>query len=97
MIPCSGTSIFADLIRFVVFIFFVVLIARLVLDWVQVFARDWRPRGVLLVVAEVIYSITDPPLKALRRVVPPLQLGSLRLDLAFLILFFGVSILSSIL
>ena len=92
-----GTSIFADLIRFVVFIFFVVLIARLVLDWVQVFARDWRPRGVLLVVAEVIYSITDPPLKALRRVVPPLQLGSLRLDLAFLILFFGVSILSSIL
>jgi YggT family protein len=92
-----GTSVFADIIRFVVFAFFVVLIGRLVLDWVQVFARDWRPRGVLLVIAEVIYSITDPPLKALRRVVPPLQLGSIRLDLAFLILFFATSILTSIL
>lgn len=92
-----GTSIFADIVRFVVFVFFVVLIGRLVLDWVQVFARDWRPRGVLLVIAEAIYSITDPPLKALRRVVPPLQLGSIRLDLAFLILFFATSILSQIL
>ncbi len=92
-----GTSIFADLVRFMLFVFFLVLIGRLVLDWVQVFAREWRPRGVLLVIAEAIYSITDPPLKALRRVVPPLQLGSLRLDLAFLILFFGVSILTSIL
>ena len=92
-----GTSIFADIIRFVVFAFFVVLIGRLVLDWVQVFAREWRPRGVLLVIAEVIYSITDPPLKALRRLVPPLQLGSIRLDLAFLILFFAASILTSIL
>ncbi len=92
-----GSSVFADIVRFVVFIFFVVLIGRLVLDWVQVFAREWRPRGVLLVVAEAIYSITDPPLKALRRVVPPLQLGSIRLDLAFLILFFATSILTSIL
>ncbi|GAA4716755.1 YggT family protein [Pedococcus ginsenosidimutans] len=92
-----GTSIVADVIRFAVFVFFVVLIGRLVLDWVQVFARDWRPRGALLVVAEAIYTVTDPPLKALRRLVPPLQLGSLRLDLAFLILFFGTSILMGIL
>jgi YggT family protein len=92
-----GTSIVADVIRFVVFVFFVVLIGRLVLDWVQVFARDWRPRGVILVIAEAIYTVTDPPLKALRRLIPPLQLGALRLDLAFLILFFGTSILMGIL
>ena len=92
-----GSSVFADIVRFLVFIFFVVLIGRLVLDWVQVFAREWRPRGVLLIIAEAVYSITDPPLKALRRVVPPLQLGSIRLDLAFLILFFATSILTSIL
>jgi YggT family protein len=92
-----GTNIVADVIRFVVFVFFVVLIGRLVLDWVQVFARDWRPKGVILVVAEAIYTVTDPPLKALRRLIPPLQLGSLRLDLAFLVLFFGTSILMSIL
>ena len=92
-----GTSIVADVIRFVVFVFFVVLIGRLVLDWVQVFARDWRPKGVILVIAEAIYTVTDPPLKALRRFIPPLQLGALRLDLAFLILFFGTSILMGIL
>jgi YggT family protein len=92
-----GTSIVADVIRFAVFVFFVVLIGRLVLDWVQVFARDWRPKGVVLVIAEAIYTVTDPPLKALRRLVPPLQLGALRLDLAFLILFFGTSILMGIL
>jgi YggT family protein len=92
-----GTSIVADVIRFAVFVFFVVLIGRLVLDWVQVFARDWRPKGVVLVIAEAIYTVTDPPLKALRRLIPPLQLGALRLDLAFLILFFGTSILMGIL
>jgi YggT family protein len=92
-----GSSVVADLIRLVVFLFFIVLLGRLVLDWVQAFARSWRPRGLLLVVAEAVYTITDPPLKALRKVIPPLQLGSLRLDLAFLVLFFGVSILNGIL
>jgi YggT family protein len=85
-----------DVLRFALFLFFVVLLARLVLDWVQVFARDWRPRGVLLVLAEVVYTITDPPLKALRRVIPPLTLGALRLDLAFLVLMLVTSMLMSI-
>lgn len=71
----------------VVFLFFVTLISRLVLDWIQVFARDWRPRGPVLVVAEAVYTVTDPPLKALRRVIPPLRLGQLQVDLAFTVLF----------
>ena len=79
------------------FLFFVILIGRLVLDWVQAFARDWRPKGALLVVAEVVYSITDPPLRALRKVIPPLQLGSVRLDLAFFVLFLLTSIVMGIL
>ena len=58
--------------------FFFLLIARLVLDYVQMFARSWRPTGVVLVLAEVIYTITDPPLKALRRVIPPLRIGGSR-------------------
>jgi YggT family protein len=91
-----GDNIIASVLRFVVFMFFVVLIARLVLDWVQAFARDWRPRGVVLVVAEVVYSITDPPLRALRKVIPPLQLGAIRLDLAFLVLFLLTSIVMGI-
>jgi YggT family protein len=85
-----------DVLRFALFLFFIVLLARLVLDWVQVFARDWRPRGILLILAEVVYTITDPPLKALRRVIPPLSLGALRLDLAFLVLMLVTSMLMSI-
>ena len=86
-----------SLLHFVVLIFFVLLIGRLVVDWIQVFARDWRPRGVTLVLAEAIYSATDPPLKALRRVVPPLRLGQVQLDLAFMILFFVTYLLLQLL
>lgn len=74
-------------------LYLVVLIGRLVLDWVQVFSRDWRPRGALLVLAELIYTLTDPPLKWLRRYIPPLRLGGIALDLGFIILFLAVSIL----
>ncbi len=73
------------------------MFVRLVLDWVQVFARDWRPRGAALVVAEITYTITDPPLKAVRKVVPPLSLGQIRLDLAFLIVMIACSILLGVL
>jgi YggT family protein len=76
----------ADLAYLVVLVFFLILLVRLVLEWVQYFARDWRPRGVVLVVAEVTYTVTDPPLRALRRLIPPLNIGGIRLDLAFMIL-----------
>lgn len=81
----------------VVLVFFVLMLVRLVLDWVQVFARDWRPRGVVLVVAEATYTVTDPPLRAVRKVIPPLPLGSIRLDLAFLVIMVLVSILLGLL
>lgn len=74
-------------------IYFYILIGRLIFEWIQVFARDWRPTGPILVVAEVIYSLTDPPLKAIRRVIPPLRLGGVAIDLAFLVLILVVSIL----
>ncbi|GAA1238941.1 YggT family protein [Janibacter melonis] len=80
-------------VHLVLYAFFLVLIGRLIFDWIQVFAREWRPRGIVLVVAEVVYSITDPPLKAIRKVIPPLRLGGVQLDLAFLVLILGVSIL----
>ena len=81
----------------VVFFFFIALIIRLILDWIQVFARDWRPSGVVLILAEVVYSITDPPIKALRRVLPSLRLGSIAIDLSFLVVFFACSILLRVL
>ena len=67
---------------------------RFIVDWVQVFARSWSPRGVLLVILETVYSITDPPIKALRRVIPPLRIGNFALDLSFLIVFVGAYIAS---
>jgi YggT family protein len=85
-------NVLRSAIGVVLYLFFIVLIGRLVLDWVQALAREWRPRGALLVVAEGVYTVTDPPLKALRRVIPPLTLGQFRLDLAFLMLLLAVSL-----
>ena len=89
--------IIRQVLYFVVLIFFIILIGRLILDWIQVFARDWRPRGVMLVIAETVYSVTDPPLKALRRVLPPLTIGQVQIDLAFIVIFLIVSLLLSLL
>jgi YggT family protein len=85
-----------SVLNFLLFLFFVVLIGRLILDWVQAFARDWRPRGPMLVIAEGVYTVTDPPLKALRKVIPPLTIGAVRVDLAFLVLMLSVSILMTV-
>ncbi|GIG23152.1 hypothetical protein Cch01nite_38760 [Cellulomonas chitinilytica] len=86
-----------SLLYFVVLAFFLLLLVRLVLDWVQFFAREWRPRGVALIIAEVTYSVTDPPLRALRRFLPPVGIGSVRLDLAFFVLILLCSVLLSVL
>ncbi|MGO1167077.1 MAG: YggT family protein [Janibacter sp.] len=85
-----------QLLDLVLSIYFYILIGRLIFEWVQIFARDWRPSGPILVVAEAIYSLTDPPLKAIRRVIPPLRLGGVAIDLAFLVLILVVSILRAI-
>ena len=77
-------------------IYWLILIGRLVLDFVQIFARGWQPRGPLLLLAEAIYTVTDPPLRLLRRVIPPLRLGGVQFDLAFLILIIAVQILINV-
>jgi len=82
---------------FVLNLFFAALICRLVLDWIQVLAREWRPRGPLLFFAEGVYTVTDPPLKFLRRLIPPLSVGSVRLDMGFLVLILAVSMTTSLL
>ena len=89
-------SIVLQIIYLVLLFFLIALIARLVLDYIQMFARSWRPSGPLLVVAELIYTVTDPPLRALRKVIPPLRIGQVSLDLSFLVLFVLVSIAMSL-
>jgi YggT family protein len=85
------------ILAFVVFIYLILLFARLIIGWIQVFARDWRPSGPIVIALEVVYSATDPPLNALRRVIPPLTLGQFRLDLGFMILFFVTIIVYNVL
>ncbi len=90
-------GLIGDILAFAVNIFLLLLFVRVVFDWIQVFAREWRPRGIALVVAEATYTVTDPPLRALRRVIPPLSLGAFRLDMAFLVLVIICVILQSVL
>ncbi|GAA2117451.1 YggT family protein [Nocardioides bigeumensis] len=73
--------------------FIAFLWVRFVFDWVQVFARSWSPRGPLLVILEVVYSVTDPPIKALRRFIPPLRIGNFALDLSFILVLVAAYIL----
>lgn len=74
-------------------IYLVVLIGRMIIGWIQVFARSWRPTGVVLVLAEGIFTATDPPLKFLRRFIPPLRIGTVAMDLSYMVLFIVVLIL----
>ena len=76
--------------------FIALLWVRFIVDWVQVFARDWSPSGPLLVVLEVVYSITDPPILALRKVIPPLRIGGVALDLSFLLVLVAAYLLLSL-
>jgi YggT family protein len=80
-------------LRYVLTIYLVLLVGRMIFGWIQVFARDWRPTGILLVLAEAIFTVTDPPLKFLRRFIPPLRLGMVAMDLSFMVLFIVVLIL----
>jgi YggT family protein len=86
-----------EILALVVFLYLIVLIGRVVFDWIRMFARDWRPRGAVLLVAEPVYTLTEPPLRALRKVIPPLRLGGISLDLSFMVLFVAVYILYRVL
>jgi YggT family protein len=71
-------------------VYFFVLIGRFIVDLVLSLNGSWRPKGLLVVVVESIYTVTDPPLKAIRRFIPPLRLGPVQIDLAWTVLFIAV-------
>jgi YggT family protein len=94
-VPEGGevVDILKIVLYYVLAIYLVVLIGRMIFGWVQAFARSWRPSGVVLVLAETVYTLTDPPLKFLRRYIPPLRLGTVAMDLSYMVLFIVVLIL----
>lgn len=77
-------------------LFLLSLIGRLILDYIRIFSPNWRPTGVVLAIAELIYTITDKPLAFVRQFVPPLRLGGVALDLSFIVVFVVVQLLMRI-
>jgi YggT family protein len=78
-----------DLFKYALFI-------RLIIDYVRIFARNWRPNSFLIAVFEFIYTVTDPPMKFVGRFVPPLRLGGVAIDLSFIVLLIGISLAKSV-
>jgi YggT family protein len=83
-------TMFWDIVGYVLYVYLLVILARFVVEITRQFARAWRPAGVAAVGLELVYVATDPPIRLLRRLIPPLQLGSLRLDLSIMILLLGI-------
>jgi YggT family protein len=78
-------------------VFFLLLVARLFIDLALSFNRGWRPKGLMLPIVEIVMTVTDPPLKFLRRFIPPIRLGAISFDLAWTLLVFAIFFLQSLL
>jgi YggT family protein len=78
-----------DLFKFALF-------ARIIIDYVRMFAKNWRPNSILLAFFEFIYSITDPAMKYVGRFVPPLRLGGIAIDLSFIVLLIAINLLQGV-
>ena len=75
-----------EIIGFALFVFWLLLIARIVVEFIRSFSRDWRPRGATVVILEAVMTVTDPPVKLLRRIIPQLTIGAVRLDFSIMVL-----------
>ena len=89
-------SAVASVLYFALLVFLLLLIFRLIMEYVFLLARSYRPTGLVAAALELAYSVTDPPLKALRKVLPPLRIGQISIDLGFIVLFIVVRILMSV-
>lgn len=89
-------SVIASIIHLVLLIYIFVLFARLILDYIPLFNREWRPKGGGLIAAELVYTVTDPPIRLFRRFIPPLRIGTLSLDFGFTFTMLAVLILMSV-
>jgi YggT family protein len=86
-------AILKQVLEYILELYLLLLIGTMIISWIRAFARDWHPTGVVLVICESVLTTTDPPLKFLRRYIPPLRLGTVALDLSFMVLFVVVLIL----
>jgi YggT family protein len=82
-----------DIVATILWLYFVILLARFVIDLIQMLSKQWQPAGLMLVICEIIFTVTDPPIRLLRKVIPPVRVGSVSLDLSFLVLVIILQIL----
>jgi YggT family protein len=92
----SLVAVLATVVYFALLLYFFVMWGRFILDLVRSFQRGWRPQGAVLVLAEVTYTVTDPPIKFFRRVIPPLRVGPVAFDFGWSIVMLLVIILLSV-
>ncbi len=89
-------SLFWDVVGLVLYLYLLLVLARLIVEITRQFARSWRPAGVAAVGVELVYISTDPPMKLLRRLIPPLRLGGVSLDLSIAVLLIAVVVLRQV-
>ncbi|REJ04619.1 YggT family protein [Microbacterium bovistercoris] len=89
-------GLIGSILNLLLLLYLLVLFARLILDYIPLFNREWRPKGAGLVMAEVVYTVTDPPIRMFRKWIPPLRVGSLSLDFGFALTMLCVLILMSV-
>ena len=77
-------------------VYFFALIGRFIFDLILSVNRSWRPKGLVVVVVESIYTVTDPPLKMVRKVLPPLRLGAMQIAFGWTVVFFAVVFIQNI-
>jgi YggT family protein len=89
-------ALFATLVQLLASLFTLILFARLILDYVRMFRSSWTPQGPMLFLAEAVYVITDPPIKFVRKIIPPLRLGPVAVDLSFIVLLLAIQVLTRV-
>ncbi|MDG3013458.1 YggT family protein [Speluncibacter jeojiensis] len=83
-------------IYYLLFVFWLLLIGRIIVEFIRTFARDWHPTGAVAVGLELLFTVTDPPVRLLRRIIPSIPLGQVRLDLSIMVLMFLIFILMAV-
>ena len=92
----DAVRLIAAILNALLFLYVLVLLARLVLDYIPMFHRGWRPKGAGLIAAEVVFTVTDPPIKLFRRFIPPLRIGGLAIDFGFALTMLLVFVLMGV-
>jgi YggT family protein len=96
VVVAPAISVIAAILNILLLLYLLTLFVRVILEWIPVFNRSWRPRGAGLIAAEIVYTITDPPIRMFRRLIPPLRIGPVALDMGLTLTMIVVLILISI-